>query len=156
MTSRLPLGQALKSQGIRASRRLVTLSEHHCTGRAVCIGHNHIDIVLTLSQRARTVSAAETFLKEMVRGSPVCQLGFPPTKLLIFTNISSTASATTAHISKLGNLGWLSFGIPRLFPGHNCCAEQRHLQVARWCRTVRKTNCYKRILYRDLLRSVHT
>ncbi len=71
---------------------MLTLSQ-----RVVFIGHNHVDVVLTLSQRARTVSAADTFLKEMVRGSPVCQLGLPPTKLLIFTNISSTASATSAR-----------------------------------------------------------
>ena len=75
--------------------------------RAVVIGHNHTDNVLTLSQRARIVSAAETFLKEMVRGSPVCQLGFPPTKLLIFTNISSTAAATAVR-SQQARQPWLS------------------------------------------------
>ena len=95
------------------SQRAVCIGGNHTdivltlSQRAVVIGHNHTDNVLTLSQRARIVSAAETFLKEMVRGSPVCQLGFPPTKLLIFTNISSTAAATAVR-SQQARQPWLS------------------------------------------------
>ena len=91
---------------------MLTLSQ-----RAVCIGRNHVDVVLTLSQRVRTVSAAETFLKEMVRGSPVCQLGFPPTKLLIFTNISSTASAMAARSQQARQPKLSYFWYALAFPG---------------------------------------
>jgi len=122
------------------SQRAVFIGRNHIDivltlcQRAVYIGHNHIDIVLTLSQRARTVSAADTFLKEMVRGSPVCQLGLPPTKLLIFTNISSTAAAAAARCQQ-ARQPWLAFVILGFFQGHDCCAGQSHLQAACWCRT---------------------
>ncbi|KAA6420013.1 MAG: hypothetical protein FRX49_10035 [Trebouxia sp. A1-2] len=84
-------------------------------GWGLGLGRN---VLLATSGRARTVSAAETFLKEMVRGSPVCQLGLPPTKLLIFTNISSTAAAAAARSQQARQTKLGYFGTPGPFQSY--------------------------------------